>query len=280
MLKKLFDFFIFSSLFIAVCAVLMMYQVSLLFNIPFTFALAGFVFSGSVCSYNFHWYLTPPHLDHPTGKLSWSISNKKIHFVLFIAGLLGAAIFSLLLIEHWFWLGITAFVTFLYSAPKIPLQIFSILKKVAIGKTLYLAFAWTHVTTILPFVLHVDNIEAQHIWFVLNRFVFIYAICILFDYRDIEEDRKAGIKSLITFLNERSIDALFWFSMLIFCGSTFVLLNYFSVAVIIALLVPGLILSLLYYPSKKNFSDYLYYFILDGLMMLSLPLLLLTKFAR
>src|SRR5215213_4351717 len=180
----------------------MVYQVSILFHVPISFELAGFVFCGSVCSYNFHWYLTPPHLDKPTQKLSWSISNKKIHLVLFIAGLVGAAIFSLLLIEHWFWLGITAFLTFLYSAPKIPMPFFSILKKIAIGKTIFLAFAWAHVTALLPLVIQLDSLNSEHVWYVVNRFFFIYAICILFDYRDVGEDKAAGIKSLITQLSE------------------------------------------------------------------------------
>jgi hypothetical protein len=35
------------------------------------------------------------------------------------------------------------------------------------------------------------------------------------------------------------------------------------------LLVPGIIVAAIYPVSKKNFSDYLYYFVLDGLMMFS-----------
>jgi 4-hydroxybenzoate polyprenyltransferase len=271
---------IFSSLFIALCAVLMAYQTCFLFSIPFSFALAGFVFSGSVCSYNFHWYLTPPTVENPSAKLAWNISNKTIHLILFIVGLIGSAVFTLLLIDHWFWLGITAFVTFLYSAPKIPFRLFSHLKKVALGKTIFLAFAWMHVTTLLPLVIELKELSMPHVWFVVNRFFYIYAICILFDYRDVEEDKKAGIKSLITYLNETGIDALFWGSILIVVITSFLLINYFTIAFIIALLIPVVLLCLLYYPSKKSFSDYLYYFILDGLMMLSAPLLLLIKFAR
>jgi 4-hydroxybenzoate polyprenyltransferase len=120
----------------------------------------------------------------------------------------------------------------------------------------------------------------EHIWFVVNRFFYIYAICILFDYRDVEDDKKAGIRSLITYLSERGVDTLFWGSIATVALTLFLLANYFSIAESIALLVPALILSLLYYPSKRNFSDYLYYFVLDGLMMLSTPLLLLIKFAR
>lgn len=279
-LKKAFDFFVFSSLFIAICAVLMTYQTCFLFGLPFSFELAGFVFSGSVCSYNFHWYLTPPNIEQPSKKLAWNISNKTVHLILFIAGITGSAVFTLLLIEHWFWLGITAFVTFLYSAPKIPHPVFSHLKKVAIAKTIFLAFAWMHVTTLLPMVFHSPELSEAHIWFVINRFFFIYAICILFDYRDVEPDKQDGIKSLITFLNEKGIDILFWGSIIATLFTTTILAEYFSIAFLIALTLPVIILSLLYYPAKKNFSDYLYYFVLDGLMMLSAPLLLLIKFAR
>jgi len=280
LLKRLFDFFVFSSLFIALCAVLMVYQTCFLFSIPFSFTLAAFVFSGSVCSYNFHWYLTPPHVQEPSEKEVWNISNKRIHLVLFIIGLIGAGICTLLLINHWFWLGITAFVTFLYSAPKISHPAFSYLRNIAVGKTIFLAFAWMHVTTLLPMVINLKNLDMHHVWFAVNRFFYIYAICILFDHRDVEDDRKAGIKSLITFLEEKGVDVLFWGSIVVVFITQMLLLDYFTFAETVALLIPPLILSLLYYPSKRNFSDYLYYFILDGLMMLSAPLLLLIKFAR
>jgi 4-hydroxybenzoate polyprenyltransferase len=278
-LKRIFDFFVFTSLFIACCAVLMVYQTCLLFHLPFHFSLAAFVFSGSLCSYNFHWYLTPPGAQG-TYKLKWNITNKTVHLVLFLIGLVGSAISSFLLIDHWFWLGVTAFFTFLYSAPKIPHPFFAFLRRIAIGKTIYLAFAWAHVTALLPMVMDLKILNAPEIWFVINRFFYIYAICIVFDYRDVDDDRKAGIKSLITLLSKQGIDFLFWGAFLIYVISTLVLAFYLPFTSILALLIPGIILGLLYYPAKKNFSDYLYYFVLDGLMMLSAALLVLIKFAR
>jgi hypothetical protein len=92
LLKKGFDFFVFSSLFIAVCAVLMACQTAFLFDVSVPFSLYGFVFCGTVCSYNFHWYLTPPQAGGASDKLTWSLSNKPIHLALFIAGLAGAIV--------------------------------------------------------------------------------------------------------------------------------------------------------------------------------------------
>jgi 4-hydroxybenzoate polyprenyltransferase len=278
--KRFFDFFIFTSLFIAACAVLMTYQTTLLFHLPFSFALAGFVFSGSVCSYNFHWYLTPSVTEQQSKKLAWNFSNKKLHLILFIAGLVGSAVFSLMLIEHWIWLGVTAIATFLYSAPKIPFYPFTLLRKIAVAKTIYLAFAWMHVTTLLPLMMSVKQLHQPQVLFIINRFFFLYAICILFDYRDVEEDRRAGIRSMITYFSEPGVLGLFRASLVIFAITAMLLLRFFSVEVVIALLIPGIILSLLYRKARTNFSDYFYYFVLDGLMMLSAPLLLLIKFAR
>jgi 4-hydroxybenzoate polyprenyltransferase len=278
--KKVFDFFIFTSLFIACCAVLMVYQTALLFNVQLPLAVYCFVFSGSVCSYNFHWYLTPPHFLEPGRKIKWNLSNRAIHLVLFIIGLAGSAITSFLLIEHWLSLGLTALFTFMYSAPLInhPLTVW--LRKVAIGKTIFLAFAWTHITTLLPLLVVGNKIETQHIWFVINRFFFIYAICIVFDQRDIERDREAGIKSLITYLSSGGVDKLFWSSLIFVSLTTCILWQWFTLIELVILLVPALIMGLLYEYSKKNLSDYLYYFLLDGLMALSAPILILAKFAR
>lgn len=258
----------------------MAYQTVLLFDVPLPQSLIGFVFFGTVCSYNFHWYLTPPNVGGPTEKVIWNIKNKHIHLGLFFLGLLGAGIFSLLLLKHWFWLAVTAFVTFLYSAPKIPHPLFFHLRKIAVGKTIFLAFAWAHVTALLPLVVHHTHLSDAEIWFVVNRFFFIYAICILFDYRDRESDKKDQIRSLITFLNEPGIDIIFWGSILVFFTTLALLTPYFSFLVLLALSLPGVLLCLLYYTSKKNASDYLYYFVLDGLMMLSAPMVVLLKFVR
>lgn len=280
MLKRIFDFFIFTSLFIACCAVLMVYQAFLLFGVSFPLSLYCFVFFGSVCSYNFHWFLTPPHLSSSSPKLEWNLSNRPLHLVLAFLGLAGAAVCAWLLVEHWIWLALTAFITFLYSAPLIPFTPFTWLRRIAIAKTIYLAAAWTHITAVLPLVIEAEDFSAQHAWYGANRFFFIYAICIVFDRRDVESDRKAGIRSLITWFDEKGVDRLFWGSLVVVLASSLVLAQWLPVSDVLILFFPSLLMGLLYQPSKKNRSDYLYYFLLDGLMALSAPILILAKFAR
>jgi len=85
---------------------------------------------------------------------------------------------------------------------------------------------------------------------------------------------------MITNFNEHGINILFAISVIIFFVLCILLkqegIHWFN---IIILLIPALLLISLYKYAKRNFSDYLYYFVLDGLMMLSgLLLWLVSRF--
>jgi len=273
-LKKLFDFLLFSSIYIAVCAVVMCYSTFLIFNLRVNVPFLYFVFFATLCSYNFHWYFTFSG-NSSSKKVRWSFRNKKLHVVFFfISGLL-TLFFAFSLKQHWDWLLITAVFTFLYSAPKIPHKSVAVLKKIAVAKTIFLALTWTHVTAILPVIFSNSPWQPGFEVFAVNRFFLIYPICILFDYRDRHQDLKDGIRSMITHFTDRGVDVVFWGSLVSFLITTTILyLLGIPFLIGFALFVPGVILAFLYGPSKKNAADYRYYFVLDGLMMLSGLLLL------
>jgi 1,4-dihydroxy-2-naphthoate octaprenyltransferase len=280
-LKKLLQFFVYSNLFIAGCAVLMMYQASwLLLGEDPPYFLTGFVLFSTLCSYSFHWYLSAGSVI-PSERLQWLKKYRYIHTILFFIGLAGAAYFFYRLLPWWPWLMVAVFATFLYSAPKIPHPWFRLLRKVAIGKTIFLAFVWMYVTSILPVLITDSEWNWGFTLYAVSRFFLIYAICILFDYRDRQDDKAAGVKSLITYLGEKSITVLFYLSILIFSGSTLLLLNYnYHLSTIISLLIPGIITTALYNYARRNFGDMFYYLVLDGLMAFSALLLLVFSYFR
>jgi len=256
----------------------MVWQTSwLLLGAPPSGRLIGFVFFSTICSYNFHWYLTPYSVN-PSRRALWTQRHKVLHFILYLVGLVGAGVYFFYLLSHIVALCFGAFVTFLYSAPKLPQPIFRRLRDIAMGKTIFLAFVWMYVTTVLPLIIAGASWQAGHFLFSLGRFFLIYAICILFDYRDREDDRKDGIRSLITLLNEKGIHHLFVASLSLFGLATLALAFFhYPAFYILLLLIPGILLAFLYNRAKKDFSDYLYYFVLDGLMMFSGLLMLVFR---
>ena len=276
MAKRLFTFFIYSNLFIAGCAVIMVQQTYslLLQGKPNVYYLL-FVFFSTICSYSFHWWLTS-HSVIPSPRIQWVQRNRNVHLFFFFLGLAGSGVFFSFLLPYWYWLLLSAIITFLYSAPKIPNVYFRALRKVALGKTIFLAMVWMYVTTILPILISQQPWKKDFIFFTGSRFFLIYAICILFDYRDREDDKADGIRSLITFLDQRSIFYLFAFSLVIFAVATGSLLTYgYPVLTVGILLLPGMITACLFKYSQRNFSDSFYYFVLDGLMALPAFLMLI-----
>jgi 1,4-dihydroxy-2-naphthoate octaprenyltransferase len=273
---NLFNFFVYSNLFIAGCAILMVNQTyRLLIHTAPDFYFLSFVFFSTICSYSFHWYLTS-HSEIASFRIEWVRQNRNLHLVLFVVGFIGSIIFFLYLIKYWPWLVFGAIITFLYSAPKIPDKHFRALRKIALGKTIFLALVWTYITTILPVIVSDNLWQPDFYLFTASRFFLIYAICILFDYRDRADDKAKGIRSLITYLNETGIRNLFAVSLFLFFVSTGLMLFYdYSLFTIFILLLPGIITASLYNHARKNLSDIFYYFILDGLMALSALLMLL-----
>lgn len=234
-----------------------------------------FVFFATLCSYNFHWYLTPL-TPSASPRIAWNHRYRALLLGIYIVTLLLSLYFAWQLRYHWLPLSIGVLATFLYSAPKIPYKYFSLLSKIAIGKTLFLTFVWMYVTTALPVLVADAAWTTQHTLFCISRFCLIYAICILFDYRDRDADRAQGVKSMITWMSENKILLIFLISLALFVISTVALYGAsFSIFTIILLLVPGGIVWGLYNYARKHFNDYLYYFVLDGLMMFSSLLTLL-----
>lgn len=237
----------------------------------------GFVFFSTICSYNFHWYLTPRSTS-PSRRVQWTHHHKALHFILYLAGAVGAAVYFFYLLPYLPALFFAALLTFLYSAPKLPQKAFRQLQKIAVGKTLFLTFVWVYVTTVLPIIISGAAWSVSFVLFIGSRFFLIYALCLLFDYRDREDDKAHGIRSLITLLDERGIDLLFVLSIILFFFSCCALSFYhYPAFYIVLLLIPGFITAALYRVAKRNFSDDLYYVVLDGLMMFSGLLMLIFR---
>jgi hypothetical protein len=228
-----------------------------------------FVFFATLCSYCLHWALTEGEPN--TLRMQWTIEYRKLLFLFFSLAALGAVYTGWSLLQYWKWILPLVVLTFLYSAPKIPFRPFSYLKGFAFGKTVYLAFVWTAVTVGLPIVLSDIAWTSNVTWFLCNRFLLFLLSCVLFDYKDRNED--AGIKNLITYINEPILNWIFGGLLFLFFLSSFSLyqFDYSSNKAMnaVALNLPALLLGVTFSISKKTKNDRWFFFFLDGLMFLT-----------
>jgi 1,4-dihydroxy-2-naphthoate octaprenyltransferase len=277
-LRSCWSFFIYSNLFMAGCAALMTAQSGILFTPGgYNGQLILFVFFATLCSYSFHWYFTGNSLIK-SERLHWLETNRWVHVLFFFTGLAGTLYYFQFFTQYWHWIAGSMIATFLYSAPKIPFRPLQELRKLALGKTIFLAAVWTYVSTVLPFVMEEAPWTRPMTLFTISRYFYVYMICILFDYRDRTDDKNAGIRSLITYMEPAGIRRLFLFSFGISLIATVGLyIDGLSVADTAFIVLGGLIVLALYRRATRDFSDWLFYFVLDGLMAFSA---LLSLFAR
>lgn len=263
------NYFVFGNFFIAICAVVMFLHTQIIFSLKIDKAFIPFVFFSTLCSYSFHWYLTK-HSTAVSSRLKWSASHKAFLISLFVVSFICTIIFFIPIIKYYRVLLPLVFVTFMYTAPKIPVQPFIFIKKIAVMKTTYLTLVWVFITAVLPVLVSDSVWKYDNTLFAVNRLFLIFPICVLFDYRDRKEDMLEGIKNISTVLSERGLDYVFGACMLLNFTSALLLYDlpespFYS----IANLAPAFLLIITYRISKSSKSDLWYYFYLDGLMMLS-----------
>jgi hypothetical protein len=258
MLKKWIDFWIFSNFHVATIAVVTTFCTQRFFHLEIDFFLLGFIFFATMSSYSLHWALT--NVEDFRERNIWNNQHKKLLKTLFLLSFCALFCFFSLFLENVKILLPLGFLTFLYTAPKIPHPFFSKLKNFALGKTFYLAFVWAAVTVLLPLYQQVD-FDKNVFFFFINRLLFILPICMLFDYRDRKEDY--GIQNLVTYFNEKTINFVFTLQVFLFEISSFYASYNWR------LWIPIFVLILLFSKSKQTNNDYWYYGILDSTMMIS-----------
>lgn len=273
---QFFNYLIFGNTFIAVCAVLMSYYTFVVFDAPVNFTLLGFIFFASISSYSFHSYLPTSEKEY-SQKVKWGLQRRRYFLVLLIIGVIGASVFLFFLKQDLKLILTLILFTVLYSSPKIKFEKFTFFKRFGTAKTIYLAAIWTLVTVSLPLSAMDINAGNAGVLFFTNRFFLIYAICILFDLKDKEYDIQRGIKSIITILDDKKIELLFYICIILFFISSLVFYIFRnSGSVVLTLITPGALLLFLFQRSKETKSDYWFSFVLDGIMMLSPVLYLIV----
>jgi hypothetical protein len=216
-------------------------------------------------SYSLHWYLTK--VEKNTPRQIWTKEHRASLKAIFMISLLGIVATISPLLSLWKMLFPLVFFTFFYTAPKIPHPFFAPLRGLAFAKTLYLASVWLGVTVFLPlYQAQVPFSEA--IWlFAFNRFLIIFSVSMIFDFRDRNED--FGIKNWITYFDEKQLSVALYFIAICFIISILYWKSQLETVAFFAFILPMLLLVATLHISKKTNNDYWFYVFLDSVVLLS-----------
>lgn len=172
-------------------------------------------------------------------------------------------------------LAIIAIITILYSFPFLPFKHKKRLKDFGLIKIIVLAYIWTLITVWFPTVTLMEITKGFEVVF-LQRFVFIFILCMAFDIRDIKSDSGENIHTVPVFLGEKRSYVLVNILLLIFLILSFLhfrITHHFMQfnAMVLSALGTYFVID----HAKRLRSDLYYLAVVDGMMMLQ-PILVMV----
>ena len=198
-LKKIIDFYINSSIHVALAVYSLLRITELYFNLPYNEPLDYFVFYGTITGYNFVKYAGVAKFHHR----SLTTNLKIIQIFSFFCFLLLCYYALKIELKTLLFLSPLALLTLLYAIPFLS-GFQKNLRSISYLKVVVVAFVWASITVFLP--IHdvgIEIIEAKPIYMFLQRFLLVTALILPFDIRDVKYDaislqtipKKIGVKN-------------------------------------------------------------------------------------
>ena len=269
-MKKALEFIVYTNLWVAT-AVASLTALTMVLLGGYNPTVIGFAFFATLLMYAYaRWFVSPAREDEITSKLTNWTSDNKLYYLM--SGLIGGA-GSLWLV---FYLSKEALIIIIICAgvsALYPIQFLSkgqiALRNVAGLKLFVISAVWTIVTVVLPAVEAGIAVGFELITLTIQRFLFVMAITIPFDIRDLRIDHpdlntlpyRIGIKA------SRSLARL----AMLFAEAIAVLLfftNDLTLPILIAQLIVFELTSLLIHRSSPKKPDLYFSFGVEGTSIL------------
>ena len=257
------------SIFIACCAAALCWQTNTLLHISGSTDMYGFIFFSTLSSYNFYWLLSKFYFS--ARKFNLLFLKKNISFfLLFIIAAAGTLFFLSELKHICIYVIGAVMLTLLYSLPLWPFTFSKKLQKAGFLKTTLLSLTWAYVTTVIPAaVVLLDSFLPVLILFIA-RFFFMLLLCTIFDMRDIAVDKMHGLHSLATDVGKKKLSVIIIFIFFLYLFAGLLVRFYFKEnAQMVAFMITVAIVWAVYRLSLKSRDYIFYYFLVDGLMLIS-----------
>ncbi|KQC00520.1 hypothetical protein [Pedobacter sp. Hv1] len=291
MIKKalfsILDFLLFSNLFIAVCAVAQGLVTYYLLKVPADKSVLAFLFFSTLLIYNLSMLLAKPKdpQKSPFKRVRWIFAHDRLIISITLISALCIIPLGLLYLSFQakLLMGFVGLIALAYNFPFLSINQKKIgLRNLPGIKLFLIALVWSVSCVLLPIVELEHNYGIsvtllETLLLVAKRFLFICAITIPFDIRDLFQDKLYELKTIPVILGEKKA----W----IFCQGLLVI--YLILLVLFTkefnLDVIGLALTIfltgwLIFKSNLKRNEYYYFFFLDGTMILQCVILAICHF--
>ena len=202
-LRQGFDFFINSSIHVALSVYALSWMTLLEFELPYDKNVLYAIFFAAISGYNFVKYfgLAKFHHRRLENRLKWIQIVSLFSFILMI--FYGLEFNTTTLIV----LAIFGLITFLYAIPFLPKRLLidknHNLRSISGIKIHVIALVWSGVTVVIPLINNNYGLNSDVIIVLLQRFMFVMVLMLPFEIRDLQYDslrlstipQKIGVKS-------------------------------------------------------------------------------------
>lgn len=281
--KSIFDFLLFSNVFMSLCAVAQGLVTFYLLDSKPVFTVIALLFTATLGIYNFCILITKPKKPEESSylRVRWFFEHYRLMVTFTIVSILSLVpLFFLISTESQLLLIFLGLISFCYGIPLFSFgdQKFG-LRNIPGLKPFLITLVWTMSIVLLPVLeaqdLHLTDISLHNITILIaKRFLLVGALTVPFDIRDLFEDRKSGLKTIPVLIGEKNA-YLFCQVML---GGYIVLLflfnnNGFNLN-FWALTSTAILAGWLIFRSKWEKNEYYYFFYMDGVLILQYVMLL------
>jgi len=283
-LQSIVDFTLFSNVFMAFCAVAQGLVTFHLIGAKPLPAVLVLLFTSTLGIYNFSIFVGRPKRLHKTSTLRevWYFRHYRLMITMAIVSILSLApLFFQISMESKIMLIFLAVISFCYSLPLFTLgdKKFG-LRNIPGLKQFLITLVWAMSTVLLPVMeslhAHTTTISLRDITILLaKRFLFIGALTMPFDIRDIFHDYQLGLKTIPVIYGEKKA---YLFCQIVLVGYVVLLFLFRNNGFnndFFALTITAVLAGWLIFRSTIEKNDYYYFFWVDGVLILQYLLLLL-----
>jgi 4-hydroxybenzoate polyprenyltransferase len=283
-LQSVFDFLLFSNIFMSLCAVAQGLVTFYLIGAKPVLPVIGLLFTSTLGIYNFCILITKPENPDksPYKRVRWFYAHYRLMVTFTMVSLLSLIpLFFLMSMESRILLIFLSIISFLYGIPLFSLNDRKFGFRNLPGlKQFLITLVWTISTVLLPIL------EAQHAYLtnislrdttilIAKRFLFIAALTVPFDIRDLFQDKLSGVKTVAVMWGEKNA---YLFCQALLAGYIVLLFlfrnNGFNPD-FWALTITAILTGWLIFKSKWEKNEYYYFFYLDGVLILQYLILLI-----